>query len=85
MDDLMCIIDVLPSQRQELFCRKLAQCTVLFDFEDPNSNLKSKDIKRQALQELTEYVATKRGVITDYIYPKAIKMVRTGHVGDFLI
>lgn len=78
----VCIIEVLPSQRQELFCRKLAQCTVLFDFEDANSNLKSKDIKRQALQELTDYVATKRGVITDYIYPKAIKMVNPAWTVD---
>ncbi|ORZ23419.1 protein phosphatase 2A regulatory B subunit [Absidia repens] len=67
-------IEVPVSQRQELFCRKLAQCTVLFDFGDVNSNLKSKEIKRQALQEILEYVATNRGVITDYIYPKVIKM-----------
>ncbi|KAI8330488.1 protein phosphatase 2A regulatory B subunit [Chlamydoabsidia padenii] len=66
--------EVLPAQRQDLFCRKLAQCTVLFDFEDPNSNLKSKDIKRQALQEMVDYVSTNRGVITETIYPKVIRL-----------
>ncbi|KAI8344795.1 serine/threonine-protein phosphatase 2A 56 kDa regulatory subunit alpha isoform-like protein [Chlamydoabsidia padenii] len=66
--------EVPVSQHQELFSRKLAQCTVLFDFGDPNSNLKGKEIKRQALQQVLEYVATNRGVITDSIYPKAIKL-----------
>lgn len=68
-------IEVPVSQHQELFSRKLAQCTVLFDFGDVNSNLKGKEIKRQALQQVLEYVATNRGVITDAIYPKATKLV----------
>ncbi|KAI8093612.1 protein phosphatase 2A regulatory B subunit [Halteromyces radiatus] len=66
--------EVPISQRQELFIRKLAQCTVLFDFGDVDSNLKGKEIKRQALQEILEYVATNRGVITESIYPKVIRL-----------
>ncbi|CAO3647717.1 unnamed protein product [Cunninghamella blakesleeana] len=62
-------------QREELFIRKIAQCTVLFDFNDVSSNLKGKEVKRQALQDILEYVATNRGVITDIIYPKVVKMV----------
>ncbi|KAG0166292.1 hypothetical protein DFQ30_007357 [Apophysomyces sp. BC1015] len=66
--------EVPPSQRHELFVRKLHQCMVLFDFNDASSDLKGKEIKRQALQEMLEYVATTRGTITDPIYPDVIRM-----------
>ncbi|KAF7721784.1 Serine/threonine-protein phosphatase 2A 56 kDa regulatory subunit gamma isoform [Apophysomyces ossiformis] len=66
--------EVPPSQRHELFVRKLHQCMVLFDFNDASSDLKGKEIKRQALQEMLEYVATTRGTITDSIYPDVIRM-----------
>ncbi|KAI8072564.1 protein phosphatase 2A regulatory B subunit [Gongronella butleri] len=67
--------EVPVSQRQELFSRKLAQCTVLFDFTDPNAYVKSKEIKRQALQELIEYVATTKNAVPEQMYPKVIRMV----------
>ncbi|KAI8394001.1 protein phosphatase 2A regulatory B subunit [Radiomyces spectabilis] len=66
--------EVPPSQRHELFVRKLAQCQVLFDFNDVSSGLKGKEIKRQTLQEMLEYVATTRGAIVDSIYPDVIRM-----------
>lgn len=47
----------------------------MFDFNDPAKDLKGKEIKRQALQDLLEYVATTRRVITDTIYPDVIRMV----------
>jgi serine/threonine-protein phosphatase 2A regulatory subunit B' len=53
----------------------LTQCQILFDFTDPSSDLKNKDIKRQELQEMLEYVATTKGAITDAIYPEIVKMV----------
>lgn len=67
-------IDVPPSKRQELFILKLQQCQVLFDFNDPSSELRNKEIKRQELQEMLEYVATSRGAISDLIYPDVIRM-----------
>ncbi|KAG2194002.1 hypothetical protein INT47_005004 [Mucor saturninus] len=66
--------DVPPSKRQELFVIKLIQCQVLFDFNDPSSDLRNKEIKRQELQEMLEYVATVRGAISDMIYPDVIRM-----------
>ncbi|KAI8060662.1 phosphatase 2A regulatory B subunit-domain-containing protein [Gilbertella persicaria] len=66
--------EVPPTKRQELFILKLQQCQVLFDFNDPSSELKNKEIKRQELQEMLEYVATSRGAITDLIYPDVIRM-----------
>ncbi|KAG2225715.1 hypothetical protein INT45_011383, partial [Circinella minor] len=66
--------EVAPAQRQQLFLRKLSQCQIMFDFNDPSFDLRGKEIKRQALQEMLEYVATTRGVITDSLYPDVIRM-----------
>ena len=66
------------SEREELFIQKIRQCCVLFDFAvDPLSDLKWKDVKRQALQEMIEYVTRQRGVITENIYPEVVQMVST--------
>ncbi|KAJ2958552.1 hypothetical protein NQZ79_g5859 [Umbelopsis isabellina] len=66
--------EVPAHQRHELFLRKLVQCQVIFDFNDPSSQLKGKEIKRQALQEMIDYTVTTKGVIVDAIYPEAIRM-----------
>ena len=69
-------LDVAASEREALFIEKLRQCMTLFDFiQDPLSDLKWKEIKRAALNELVEYVTQNRGVITDAIYPEAVQMV----------
>ena len=61
--------------REDLFIQKLRQCCTIFDFVvDPLSDLKSKEIKRAVLNELVEYVAHNREVITEAIYPEAINM-----------
>ncbi|CAH1279840.1 unnamed protein product [Diabrotica balteata] len=75
-------LDVLPSlrdapsdEREDLFIQKLRQCCVLFDFaSDPLSDLKWKEVKRTALQEMVEYVTTQKGVITDNVYGEAVNM-----------
>lgn len=67
-----------PTEREELFIKKLRQCCVLFDFaSDPLSDLKWKEIKRTALQEMVEFVMMQKGVITESIYPEAVNMVST--------
>lgn len=48
---------------------------MLFDFLDCVADLKGKEIKRAALNELVESVATSRGVLIEPLYPEAIKMV----------
>ena len=56
--------------------QKLQQCCVIFDFQlDPLSDLKYKEIKRAALNELVEYITHNRGVLSEAIYPEAIRMV----------
>uniref|UniRef100_A0A3Q2IAE4 Serine/threonine-protein phosphatase 2A 56 kDa regulatory subunit n=1 Tax=Equus caballus TaxID=9796 RepID=A0A3Q2IAE4_HORSE len=66
--------DAASNEQQELFCQKLQQCCVLFDFMDSVSDLKSKEIKRATLNELVEYVSTNRGVIVESAYSDIVKM-----------
>ncbi|XP_026551569.1 serine/threonine-protein phosphatase 2A 56 kDa regulatory subunit alpha isoform isoform X1 [Pseudonaja textilis] len=67
--------DATSNEQQVLFCQKLQQCCVLFDFMDSVSDLRSKEIKRATLNELVEYVSTNRGVITESAYSEIVKMI----------
>lgn len=66
--------EVPPNRRQDLFMQKIDQCNVIFDFNDPSADPKSKEIKRMALHELLDYVANNRQVITEPMYPRAVEM-----------
>lgn len=72
----LCLLDAPVAELHDLFCKKLQQCCVLFDFLDCVADLKGKEIKRAALNELVESVATSRGILIEPLYPEAIKMVR---------
>ncbi|XP_008124027.1 serine/threonine-protein phosphatase 2A 56 kDa regulatory subunit alpha isoform isoform X2 [Anolis carolinensis] len=67
--------DATTNEQQDLFCQKLQQCCVLFDFMDSVSDLRNKEIKRATLNELVEYVSTNRGVITESAYSDIVKMI----------
>ncbi|KAF7254142.1 Serine/threonine-protein phosphatase 2A 56 kDa regulatory subunit alpha isoform [Varanus komodoensis] len=67
--------DATSNEQQDLFCQKLQQCCVLFDFMDSVSDLRSKEIKRATLNELVEYVSTNRGVIIESAYSDIVKMI----------
>uniref|UniRef100_A0A8C5DYV3 Serine/threonine protein phosphatase 2A regulatory subunit n=1 Tax=Gouania willdenowi TaxID=441366 RepID=A0A8C5DYV3_GOUWI len=54
----LCYPDAPVAELHDLFCKKLQQCCVLFDFLDCVADLKGKEIKRAALNELVESVAT---------------------------
>lgn len=62
-------------EQEELFIRKLRQCCVSFDFMDPVADLKGKEIKRAALNDLSTYIIHGRGVLTEPVYPEIIRMV----------
>ncbi|KAF1812179.1 protein phosphatase 2A regulatory B subunit [Eremomyces bilateralis CBS 781.70] len=66
--------EVPPNRRQELFMQKIDQCNIIFDFNDPSADMKSKEIKRLALHELLDYVANNRQVITEPMYPRVVEM-----------
>ena len=61
--------DAKDEDRETLFIDKLNQCCVLFDFyTDPLSDLKWKEIKRAALNEMVEYLSHNRNFITESMY-----------------
>ena len=73
---LLIHLDATPNAREDLLLQKLQQCSIIFDFNrDPLSDLKYKEVKRAALNELVEYITHNRGVITESIYPEAVRMV----------
>lgn len=50
-----------PQEREQLFLQKLQQCCVVFDFQpDPLSDLQGKEVKRNILNEMIEYVLDSR-------------------------
>ena len=64
------------AEREELLVQKIRQCGVLFDFvSDPLSDLKWKEVKRAALQEMVEFVTQNRGVLTESVYPE-VKLLK---------
>ncbi|XP_041009030.1 serine/threonine protein phosphatase 2A 57 kDa regulatory subunit B' theta isoform-like [Juglans microcarpa x Juglans regia] len=67
--------DVPNTEKQNLFIRKLNLCCVLFDFSDPTKDLKEKDIKRQTLVELVDYVAAANGKFSETVMQEMVKMV----------
>lgn len=72
------IADCSSLEQEELFIRKLRQCCVSFDFMDPVTDLKGKEIKRAALNDLSTYITHGRGVLTEPVYPEIIRMVCSG-------
>lgn len=69
------LAETVASEREELFIQKIRQCCTLFDFSEPLSDLKWKEVKRAALHEMVQYISNQNDVITDAIYPEAINMV----------
>ncbi|CAL9163035.1 unnamed protein product [Musa hybrid cultivar] len=67
--------DVPNSEKQSLFMRKMDLCCVVFDFTDPSKNLKEKDIKRQTLLELVDYVTSSSGKFPENVMQEIAKMV----------
>ncbi|KAG6480115.1 hypothetical protein ZIOFF_063593 [Zingiber officinale] len=67
--------DVQQSERQSLFIKKLDLCCAIFDFIDPTKNLKEKDIKRQTLLELVDYVTSASSKFPENVMQETTKMV----------
>ncbi|THU71078.1 hypothetical protein C4D60_Mb08t31760 [Musa balbisiana] len=67
--------DVPSSERQSLFIKKLNLCCAVFDFTDATKNLKEKDIKRQTLQDLVDYVASSNAKFSESVMQEIIKMI----------
>lgn len=61
LKDLPALRDQPLKERESLFVKKLQLCQIIFAFDDPKVDLRGKDIKRQTLLELVDYVNTPAG------------------------
>jgi len=75
--ELPALRDAPPNKREELFKLKLQLCGVIFSFDDPTSDKRGKDMKRQTLLELVDYVNTPAGqkIFTESVMPDLMAMV----------
>ncbi|CAF1322899.1 unnamed protein product [Adineta ricciae] len=77
LEALPLLKDAPTDQQEKLFVDKLRQCSVIFDFSDCVSDLKSKEIKRACLNEIVDYITVARNCLTENVYPEVILMVST--------
>ena len=75
--------DVPISEKPNLFLQKLTMCCVVFDFRDPSKNLKGKEIKRQTLLELVDYVASVGAKFNEAAIQELTKMVAVNLFSTF--
>ena len=67
--------DVAVAEKQLLLVRKLHLCAFTFDFTDTTRNVREKEIKRQTLVELVDYVNTGTGKFTEAVSEDIIFML----------
>jgi serine/threonine-protein phosphatase 2A regulatory subunit B' len=67
--------DVPNSEKQSLFIKKLNLCCTQFDFTDPTKNIKEKEIKRQNLVELADYIGSASGKFSEASMQEITRMV----------
>ncbi|CAI0407651.1 unnamed protein product [Linum tenue] len=67
--------DVPVSERQNLFLRKLQICCFQFDFGDTLKSVREKEIKRQTLLELVDFIQSGSGKINENCQEEMIRMV----------
>ncbi|KAF4373127.1 hypothetical protein CsatB_008473 [Cannabis sativa] len=59
IEPLLPFKDVPNAEKMNLFVSKVSLCCVTFDFTDPSKNTVEKDVKRQTLLELVDFVASR--------------------------
>ncbi|KAJ0971269.1 hypothetical protein J5N97_019228 [Dioscorea zingiberensis] len=74
IEPLLSFKDVPNHEKPNLFISKLNLCCVVFDFSDPNKNSVEKDLKRQTLMDLAEYVSTTTTRFTEPMIAASCKM-----------
>jgi len=70
--------DTAAPKREKLFQDKLDVCSIIFDFDDPNAEKRGKELKRQTLLELVDFVNTSAGqkIFTETLMPDIMTCVR---------
>ncbi|OQV21582.1 Serine/threonine-protein phosphatase 2A 56 kDa regulatory subunit epsilon isoform [Hypsibius exemplaris] len=75
MEALPLLKDTAPNEQEDLLVKKLSVCSCIFDFMDATVDVKNKEMKRETLLELADFVSASRNVLNDQIYPEVVKMV----------
>ncbi|KAK6126243.1 hypothetical protein DH2020_040015 [Rehmannia glutinosa] len=75
IENLPMFRDVLVLERQNLFLRKLKICCFQFDFSDTLKTVREKEIKRQTLVELVDFIQSGSGKITEANQEEMIQMI----------
>ncbi|KAL2509129.1 Serine/threonine protein phosphatase 2A 57 kDa regulatory subunit B' beta isoform [Forsythia ovata] len=75
IENLSMFRDVPISERQNLFLRKLQICCFQFDFSDTLKMVKEKEIKKQTLIELVDFIQSGSSKITETNQEELIRMI----------
>ncbi|KAJ3683513.1 hypothetical protein LUZ60_013740 [Juncus effusus] len=67
--------DVPNSEKQTLLLKKLNLCCVIFDFSDPAKQIKEKEIKRQTLLEIVDYITSANSKFPEIVMQEIARMV----------
>ncbi|CAH8385633.1 unnamed protein product [Eruca vesicaria subsp. sativa] len=67
--------DVPAPERESLFLRKLQICSFHFDFTDTLTNAREKEIKRQTLLELVDFIQSGTAKINELCQEEMVKMI----------
>jgi len=69
------VSDTAAGDQPGLVVRKLQQCCVVFNFDDPLADVKSKEVKRACLNELIAALNDTRGLLTEAVCMEVVHMV----------
>lgn len=72
--DLMSLMEAPVADRPELFRKKLAACCIIYDFDSPDF-ARDKEMKKQALVEIVEYVNSTRHCFSEQVLQDVMDMV----------
>lgn len=75
IENLPVFRDVPVSERQNLFLKKLQICCFQFDFTDAMKMVREKEIKRQSLVELVDFIQSGSGKITESTQEEMVRMI----------
>jgi len=75
IENLPTFKEVPNSERANLFVRKMRLCSIICDFNDGAGNDRDKEIKRQTLLELVDYVNSAKQPFVEAIMPEVVTMV----------
>lgn len=68
--------EVEADEKVELLTNKLRLCQIMFDFTPPPVPNKAKEVKRQQLMHLCDFIGTAKAVFTDQVMHELIKLVK---------